>query len=121
MDCEVQSYFADHVDVHSSGLSTAVLLGGGHSPAVLMNDRDSDEPQLLVCEEEMAESVQSWKDSGSDAEGGGGEGGQLGGKDTEWDEWGSLGVPMPPGEGEPDIAPTPTPAPAPRLLNQQPL
>lgn len=102
MDSEVQSYFADHVDVDSPSISSAILLNDGNSAAILMNDRDSDDPQLLVCEEEM---VESWKDSGSDMEEGGGEGGNLGAKNTEWDEWGSLGVPMQPGENEPDVAP----------------
>lgn len=102
MDSEVQSYFADHVDADSPSISSAILLNDGDAAAILMNDRDSDDPQLLVCEEEMAE---SWKDSGSDMEEGGGEGGNLGAKHTEWDEWGSLGVPMQSSENEPDLAP----------------
>ena len=111
MDSEVQSYFADHVDVDSPSISSAILLNDGDAAAILMNDRDSDDPQLLVCEEEMAE---SWKDSGSDMEEGGGEGGNLGAKHTEWDEWGSLGVPMQTSENEPDLAP-----PQAGILNQQ--
>jgi hypothetical protein len=101
MDSEVQSYFAGQMPADSPPMTSAPLTSASllikdcERDTILLNDRDSDDPQLLVCEEEMGV---GWKDSGSEGggeEGGDGDGG-LGGKgEAEWDEWNSLSVHVP--------------------------
>ena len=113
MDSEVQSYFANQAEGGPPHMPTTLLISDADSAAILMNNGDSDDPRLLVCEEEMAD---SWKDSGSDlGDGGGeGEGDNLGGKNAEWEGWGSLGVHVQ--SGEEDAASS-----QPSFMNQQPL
>lgn len=94
MDSEVQSYFSNHL--HGSSSQDI-------ASAILMNDGDSDDPQLLVCEEEMGD---SGKDNTSDdmEDGAMAEGGEqnLGSKSGEWDDW-TLSVEMQPAETEADL------------------
>nr|KAG5691032.1 hypothetical protein BaRGS_021243 [Batillaria attramentaria] len=101
MDSEVQSYFTDHTDLDPENISAAILL----------NDTDSDDPQLLVCEEEM---VDSSKDGTPDVDEGVAESGEgsdhtPGEKNTEWDDWGSLSIDMQPTENEGDMGVTQVP------------
>lgn len=94
IDCEVQSYFADHVNMDAANISAA---------AVLMNDHDSDDPQLLVCEEEMVASSKDGTPDMGEGESGVGSDHAPGERNTEWDDWGSLSIDMQAAEHDADM------------------